>query len=101
MKVHVSGGPVEEFAKLIVSGACRGDPYVKYPSWYDIFFMYRVFAPKVLFWTFQFLLTNGSTRRTSFIGTGRPLLLEGSPTPPRRSIATPSVTFQQQTYRIE
>ncbi|KAL6578773.1 hypothetical protein OROMI_008989 [Orobanche minor] len=25
-KVRVSGGPVEEFAKLIVAGACRGDP---------------------------------------------------------------------------
>ncbi|KAL0314071.1 UNVERIFIED_CONTAM: 11-beta-hydroxysteroid dehydrogenase-like 5 [Sesamum angustifolium] len=54
-EVHVTGGPVEEFAKQIVSGACRGDPYVKYPSWYDIFFLYRVFAPKVLDWTFRFL----------------------------------------------
>ncbi|PIN01625.1 putative dehydrogenase [Handroanthus impetiginosus] len=78
-EVHVSGGPVEEFAKLIVSGACRGDPYVKYPSWYDVFFLYRVFAPKVLYWTFHFLFTNGGAGRTSFIGTGRPLLEGASP----------------------
>ncbi|KAL6498418.1 11-beta-hydroxysteroid dehydrogenase B [Orobanche hederae] len=74
-EVRVSGGPVEEFAKLIVAGACRGDPYVKYPSWYDVFFLYRVFAPKVLYWTFRFLLMNGGAERaTSFIGTGRPLI---------------------------
>ncbi|CAA3024105.1 11-beta-hydroxysteroid dehydrogenase-like 5 [Olea europaea subsp. europaea] len=79
-EVHVSGGPVEEFAKLIVSGACRGDPYVKYPSWYDVFFLYRVFAPKVLYWTLRFLLINGGERRTSFIGTGRPLLDMPHPT---------------------
>lgn len=65
----------EEFAKLIVGGACRGDPYVKYPSWYDIFFLYRVFAPKLLFWTFHFLLKTGGARHTSFIGTGRPIAI--------------------------
>ncbi|EYU22738.1 hypothetical protein ABFS82_03G121500 [Erythranthe guttata] len=82
-EVHVSGGPVEEFARLIVEGACRGDPYVKYPSWYDVFFLYRVFAPKVLYWTFRFLSTNvGEGRTTSFIGTGRKLLEASSP--PRR-----------------
>ncbi|KAL0351275.1 UNVERIFIED_CONTAM: 11-beta-hydroxysteroid dehydrogenase-like 5 [Sesamum calycinum] len=99
-EVHVTGGPVEEFAKQIVSGACRGDPYVKYPSWYDIFFLYRVFAPKVLDWTFRFLLTNGGARRTSFIGTGRPLLETSSPrrsavlegSSPRR-LPTGSLTF--------
>ncbi|XP_057793716.1 11-beta-hydroxysteroid dehydrogenase B [Salvia miltiorrhiza] len=79
-EVNVRGGPVEEFAKHIVSGACRGDPYVKYPSWYDVFFLYRVFAPKVLHWTFRFLLTDGGVARTtSFIGTGRPLLEPSSP----------------------
>lgn len=97
-EVHVSGGPVEEFAKLIVAGACRGDPYVKYPSWYDIFFMYRVFAPKVLYWTFQFLLKSGSARQTSFIGTGRPLL-EGSPT--RRLIPSPTTSQAFQVQKIE
>ncbi|XP_075496581.1 11-beta-hydroxysteroid dehydrogenase B-like isoform X2 [Primulina tabacum] len=101
-EVHVSGGPVEEFAKLIVSGACRGDPYVKYPSWYDIFFLYRVFAPKVLYWTFSFLLTTAGERKTSFIGTGRPLpvgspsrMFTGSPqgSPSRRVTGSPPVTL--------
>ncbi|KAL3513452.1 hypothetical protein ACH5RR_026169 [Cinchona calisaya] len=77
-EVQVTGGPVEEFAKLIVAGACQGNAYVKYPSWYDIFFVFRVFAPEVLYWTFHLLSMNHVTRRTSFIGTGRPLF-EGSP----------------------
>lgn len=78
-KVHASGSSVEDFAKLIVSGACRGDPYVKYPSWYDIFLLYRVFTPNVLQWTFRLLLSNQSVRKTSLIGTGRPLLESSSP----------------------
>ncbi|XP_051139349.1 11-beta-hydroxysteroid dehydrogenase B [Andrographis paniculata] len=83
-EVDASGGQVEEFAKAVVSGACRGDPYVKYPSWYDIFFLYRVFAPKVLYWTFRLLLANGGgamgrRRRTSLVGTGRPLVEEPMP----------------------
>ncbi|GAA0144384.1 dehydrogenase [Lithospermum erythrorhizon] len=95
-EVHVTGGKIEEFAKMIVAGACRGEAHVKYPSWYDIFFMYRVFAPNVLYWTFRFLLSNEG-RRTSLIGTGRALL--ESPSPPRdgsgRLIAGSPVTFSQ------
>lgn len=72
-QVQVSGGPVEDFAKLIVAGACRGDRYVKYPSWYDIFPLYRVFAPNVLNWTFGLLLSPNGARRTSLIGTGMPI----------------------------
>ncbi|CAI9117117.1 OLC1v1018454C1 [Oldenlandia corymbosa var. corymbosa] len=96
-EVHVTGGPVEEFAKLIVDGACRGNAYVKYPSWYDVFFVFRVFAPNILYWTLQMLSTNHVVRRTSYIGTGRPLYLEGSP--PRKFLtAGPStqVPVQQQ-----
>ncbi|KAF8025470.1 hypothetical protein BT93_F2341 [Corymbia citriodora subsp. variegata] len=98
-EVHVSGGPVEEFAKLIVSGACRGDPYVKYPSWYDTFLVFRVFAPNVLRWTFRLLLATHGGRRTSLVGTGRPVwegagrpLLEGPP--PRKLIASPVTSSQ-------
>lgn len=73
-EVHVTGGPVEEFARLIVSGACRGDAYVKFPSWYDVFLLYRVFAPRVLNWAFRLLISPQGTRRTSsYVGTGRPL----------------------------
>ncbi|KAJ9676156.1 hypothetical protein PVL29_024920 [Vitis rotundifolia] len=79
-EVQLTGGPVEEFARLMVAGACRGDAYVKYPSWYDIFLLYRVFAPNVLGWTFRLLLsTNGARRSTSLIGTGKPLLESSSP----------------------
>ncbi|KAK9270009.1 hypothetical protein L1049_025582 [Liquidambar formosana] len=90
-EVHVSGGPVEEFARMIVSGACRGDAYVKYPSWYDIFLLYRVFALNVLNWTFQLLLTTQGPRRTSLIGTGMPLLEASSP----RKLLTGPATFSQ------
>lgn len=70
----MTGGPVEEFARLIVSGACRGDAYVKYPSWYDVFLLYRVFAPSVLNWTFRLLISpHGNRRSSSYVGTGRPL----------------------------
>lgn len=72
-QVHVTGGPVEEFAKLIVSGACRGNIYVKYPSWYDVFLLYRMFAPNVLNWTFRLLLSANGSRRTSLVGTGMPV----------------------------
>ncbi|KAK3010207.1 hypothetical protein RJ639_012471 [Escallonia herrerae] len=90
-EVHVSGGPVEEFARLIVAGACRGDAYVKYPSWNDIFLLYRLFAPNVLNWTFHLLFTNHGTRRTSFIGTGRPLL----EAPPNRKLLSGPTTYSQ------
>ncbi|KAH7524872.1 11-beta-hydroxysteroid dehydrogenase B [Ziziphus jujuba] len=99
-EVHVGGGPVEEFARLIVSGACRGDQYVKYPSWYDIFLLYRAFAPNILSWTFRLLVSPHGARRTSLIGTGRPIaegssgrpMLEG--TSPRKLLAGP-ITFSQ------
>ncbi|KAJ4713780.1 11-beta-hydroxysteroid dehydrogenase-like 5 [Melia azedarach] len=87
-EVHASGGPVEDFAKMIVSGACRGDTYVKFPSWYDIFLLYRVFAPNVLNWTFRLLISTQGARRTSYTGTGRPLL-EGTPTRPLLEGASP------------
>ncbi|KAH7834170.1 hypothetical protein Vadar_013352 [Vaccinium darrowii] len=101
VKVHAVGGKVEEFARLIVSGACRGDAYVKYPSWYDVFLLYRVFVPNILNWTFRMLLSNNGARRTSLVGTGRPLL-EGSP--PRKLLASPfafSQTPLQQQQQLQ
>ncbi|KAE8701875.1 11-beta-hydroxysteroid dehydrogenase-like 5 [Hibiscus syriacus] len=99
-EVQASGGPVEEFARLIVSGACRGDAYVKYPSWHDSFLLFRVFAPKVLNWSFRLLLSTHGTRRTSMVGVGK-LKAEGSTarytmesTSPRRLPAGP-ITFSQ------
>ncbi|KAL5845814.1 hypothetical protein ACOSQ3_009338 [Xanthoceras sorbifolium] len=103
-EVHVTGDAVEDFARLIVSGACRGDTYVKFPNWYDVFLLYRVFAPNVLNWTFRLLLSSHGARRTSLIGTGmpllestasRPLLLEGT-SPSRQPVtAAGSYAFSQ------
>ncbi|CAI0556533.1 unnamed protein product [Linum tenue] len=83
IQVNGSGSPLEDYAKRIVSGACRGDHYVKCPSWYDIFLIYRYFAPGVLNWTLRQLLASHGARRTSLMGTGRPLLLESGTSSPR------------------
>ncbi|RDX95855.1 11-beta-hydroxysteroid dehydrogenase-like 5, partial [Mucuna pruriens] len=91
-EVHVMGGAAEEFARLIVSGACRGDAYVKFPSWYDVFLLYRVFAPSVLNWAFRLLISPQGTRRTSssYVGTtGRKPILEGT-LPNHTAIAPPT-----------
>ena len=56
---------MEEFARSIVAGACRGDAHVKFPSWYDIFQLYRVFSPDVLSWTFRLLFAPQSARKTA------------------------------------
>ncbi|KAI9082970.1 hypothetical protein K1719_035113 [Acacia pycnantha] len=73
-EVHVSGGSVQEFARLIVSGACRGDMYVKYPSWYNVFALFRVFTPNILYWVFHLLISpQGARRSSSLLGTGRPI----------------------------
>lgn len=63
---------MEEYARLIVSGACRGDAYVKCPSWYDIFLVFRFFAPNVLNWTLRLLLETHGARTTVLVP-----LLEG------------------------
>jgi 11beta/17beta-hydroxysteroid dehydrogenase len=90
VQVPLTSGHVEEFARMMVAGACRGDAYVKYPSWYDAFLLYRVFIPDVLGWTFRLLLSSPGPRRHALlpdasIAAGRPLLLEG---PPVRKTAT-------------
>lgn len=91
----MTGGPAEDYARLIVSGARRGDSYVKFPSWYDIFLLYKVFAPNILNWTLRILLSTHGSRRTSPVGIGRPLLdyngrplLEG--TSPSKFVACPT-----------
>ncbi|CAK9313989.1 unnamed protein product [Citrullus colocynthis] len=108
-EVHVIGGPIEEFAKLIVSGACRGSIYVKYPSWYDVFLLYRMFAPNVLNWTFRLLLSANGSRRTSLVGTGMPVyegsasgrpLLEGA-SPRRLLLPANSAQSSLQAQKLE
>lgn len=53
---------VEDFAKMIVDGACRGEAYVKCPDWYDVFFLYRALIPDVFSWIFR-RINNGESRR--------------------------------------
>ncbi|XP_057974647.1 11-beta-hydroxysteroid dehydrogenase B isoform X2 [Malania oleifera] len=69
-EVHVTNGAVADFARLTVSRACKGDAYVKYPSWYGIFLLYKVFAPNVLHWTFRLLETH-RTRKFSLLDTSK------------------------------
>ncbi|KAG8633587.1 11-beta-hydroxysteroid dehydrogenase B [Manihot esculenta] len=97
-EVQATGGPVEEYAKLIVAGACRGDQYVKFPSWYDVFLLYRVFAPSVLNWTFRMLLATHTGRRTSLVGTGRSML-EGSP--PRKLLTGSNSLSQTSSLQMQ
>jgi hypothetical protein len=71
------GAHVKAYARALVAGACRGDAYVKRPSWYDVFLVFRVFAPDVLAWTFRLLLSStpaagGGGPTTSAITARRP-----------------------------
>ncbi|RID70617.1 hypothetical protein BRARA_C02625 [Brassica rapa] len=77
-EVPANGGPLEEFAKMIVAGACRGDAYVKFPNWYDVFLLYRVFTPNVLRWTFKLLLSSEGSRQSSLVGVGQGMPVEES-----------------------
>ncbi|RWW67632.1 hypothetical protein BHE74_00024907 [Ensete ventricosum] len=91
-QVPLAGGrQVEEFAKLMVADACRGNAYAKHPSWYDVFLLYRVFAPDILGWAFRLLLSNGDVGAKPTAG-GR-LLVEASP--PRKPIAAVSSASPQ------
>ncbi|KAL0675113.1 hypothetical protein Bca4012_003094 [Brassica carinata] len=106
-EVPANGGPLEEFAKMIVAGACRGDAYVKFPNWYDVFLLYRVFTPNVLRWTFKLLLSSEGSRQSSLVGVGQglppeesssqmKLMLEGGS--PRVSASPPHYTASPPRY---
>lgn len=92
---------MDDFAKLIVAGACRGDPYVKHPSWYDAFLLYKAFAPKVLGWTFRLLLGADSSRKTSLVGVGRPLLESASPKKPSSPMTGSRLAYAPQQMKVE
>ncbi|XP_047071612.1 11-beta-hydroxysteroid dehydrogenase B-like [Lolium rigidum] len=51
---------VEAYARAVVDGACRGDARVRRPGWYDVFLVFRAFAPDVLAWTFRLLLSTAA-----------------------------------------
>ncbi|XP_076933882.1 11-beta-hydroxysteroid dehydrogenase B-like [Bidens hawaiensis] len=98
-ELQASGGPVEEFAKMIVSSAVRGSAHVKFPNWYNVFLLYKVFAPDVLTWTFRLLLSPQGMRATSYVGTGRPLL--EAPSPPYRHVVVHTAVPHSSAPRIQ
>ncbi|KAF3782111.1 11-beta-hydroxysteroid dehydrogenase-like 5 [Nymphaea thermarum] len=86
-EVTVTGKHVQEYARQIVNGACRGEPYVKPANWYNIFLLYKVFAPDVLGWTFRLLFLDlggaaAAQRKISPLPLGATRLTE--PTSPRK-----------------
>ncbi|OIT35370.1 PREDICTED: 11-beta-hydroxysteroid dehydrogenase 1B-like [Nicotiana attenuata] len=54
---------VEECAKAIVNGACRGERYITVPSWFRVTYLWKVFCPEVVDWILRLLCLTGS--RTS------------------------------------
>uniref|UniRef100_A0ACD5WG14 Uncharacterized protein n=1 Tax=Avena sativa TaxID=4498 RepID=A0ACD5WG14_AVESA len=98
-KVDTAGPPlpaggtqVEAYARAVVDGACRGDARVRRPGWYDVFLVFRAFAPDVLAWTFRLLLstaapapsTAGSGHRAVVAPVGTPTA--ALPAPPVRPL---------------
>nr|XP_010913000.2 11-beta-hydroxysteroid dehydrogenase 1B [Elaeis guineensis] len=43
-------GSTKKCAEIIVDGACKGDEYVTWPSWFKPFYMVMCFAPEVMNW---------------------------------------------------
>ena len=82
----LSGGQVEAYARALVAGACRGDAYVKRPSWYDVFLVFRVFAPDVLAWTFRLLLSTAAQSTAPTTAAARRPPPAALPAPPVRPL---------------
>jgi len=82
----LSGGQVEAYARALVAGACRGDAYVKRPSWYDVFLVFRVFAPGVLAWTFRLLLSTAAQSTAPTTAAARRPPPAALPAPPVRPL---------------
>lgn len=76
---------MEAYARALVAGACRGDAYVKRPSWYDVFLVFRVFAPDVLAWTFRLLLSTAAAAPSTTAPARRPPPA-ALPAPPARPL---------------
>ncbi|KAJ4843087.1 hypothetical protein Tsubulata_019150 [Turnera subulata] len=54
--VQVSTVPVETThgcAKAIVNSACRGDKYLTEPTWFNVFWMWKMFCPGVIEWAYR------------------------------------------------
>ncbi|KAL6636540.1 hypothetical protein ACP70R_024112 [Stipagrostis hirtigluma subsp. patula] len=82
----LSGGQVERYARALVAGACRGDAYVKHPGWYDVFLVFRAFAPDVLAWTFRLLLSTAAPAAPAAAAAARRPAPPALPAPPARPL---------------
>lgn len=51
---------VEECAKAIVNGACRGERYVTVPAWFRVTYLWKVFCPEVVEWVLRLFCLTGS-----------------------------------------
>ncbi|KAF3655050.1 11-beta-hydroxysteroid dehydrogenase 1A [Capsicum annuum] len=63
--VHVGIAPVmkvEDCAKSIVDGSCRGKRYITVPGWFRVTYLWQVFCPEVVEWLLRlFYLTGPGT----------------------------------------
>ncbi|KAL2492213.1 11-beta-hydroxysteroid dehydrogenase 1A [Abeliophyllum distichum] len=48
---------VESCARGIVSSACKGEKYVTEPAWFRVTFLWKIFCPEVIEWTYRLLYT--------------------------------------------
>ncbi|XP_022858506.1 11-beta-hydroxysteroid dehydrogenase 1B-like [Olea europaea var. sylvestris] len=46
---------VESCARGIVSSACKGERYVTEPAWFRATFLWKIFCPEVIEWTYRLL----------------------------------------------
>ncbi|KAK4351113.1 hypothetical protein RND71_030426 [Anisodus tanguticus] len=51
---------VEDCAKAIVNGACRGERYITVPAWFRVTYLWKVFCPEVVEWILRLLCLTGS-----------------------------------------
>ncbi|XP_037438781.1 11-beta-hydroxysteroid dehydrogenase B-like [Triticum dicoccoides] len=84
------GQAVEAYARAVVDGACRGDARVRRPGWYDVFHVFRAFAPDVLGWTFRLLLSTAPAPPT-VAGSGRRALVVAPVGAPAAALPAPPV----------
>ncbi|KAG5617523.1 hypothetical protein H5410_017347 [Solanum commersonii] len=50
---------VEDCAKAIVNGACRGERYITVPSWFRVTYLWKVLCPDVVEWFLRLLYLSG------------------------------------------
>lgn len=49
-------GKVEACARAIVNSACRGERYVTVPAWVRMTYLWKMFWPEVVEWSFKLMM---------------------------------------------